>query len=99
MHRVLLMHRDAEYYQRDAGGVLNGRDLAQHDHADDDGEDRQQRQHEREGGAGQPGHGQLIGDVGDDRGADTLFTPHGRTTTSIMHSAPVPPRPLPVPAG
>jgi Lrp/AsnC family transcriptional regulator, leucine-responsive regulatory protein len=28
-----------------------------------------------------------------------LFTPHGRTTTSIVHSAPVPPRPLPVPSG
>jgi Lrp/AsnC family transcriptional regulator, leucine-responsive regulatory protein len=27
-----------------------------------------------------------------------LFTPHGRTTTSIVHSAPVPARPLPVPA-
>jgi Lrp/AsnC family leucine-responsive transcriptional regulator len=26
-----------------------------------------------------------------------LFTPHGRTTTSIVHSAPVPPRALPVP--
>src|SRR6266704_3233060 len=26
-----------------------------------------------------------------------LFTPYGRTTTSIVHSAPVPPRPLPVP--
>jgi Lrp/AsnC family transcriptional regulator, leucine-responsive regulatory protein len=26
-----------------------------------------------------------------------LFTPHGRTTTSIVHSAPVPERPLPVP--
>ena len=26
-----------------------------------------------------------------------LFTPHGRTTTSIVHSSPVPPRPLPVP--
>jgi Lrp/AsnC family transcriptional regulator, leucine-responsive regulatory protein len=25
-----------------------------------------------------------------------LFTPHGRTTTSIVHSAPVPTRPLPV---
>ena len=25
-----------------------------------------------------------------------LFTPHGRTTTSIMHSSPVPPRPLPL---
>jgi Lrp/AsnC family leucine-responsive transcriptional regulator len=36
------------------------------------------------------------------RGIDDLepildrFTPHGRTTTSIVHSAPVPPRPLPV---
>jgi hypothetical protein len=27
-----------------------------------------------------------------------LFTPHGRTTTSIVHSAPVPPRSLPVQA-
>jgi Lrp/AsnC family transcriptional regulator, leucine-responsive regulatory protein len=26
-----------------------------------------------------------------------LFTPHGRTTTSIVHSAPVPPRPLTLP--
>src|SRR5258708_26336576 len=26
-----------------------------------------------------------------------LFTPHGRTTTSIVHSSPVPPRPLPLP--
>jgi Lrp/AsnC family transcriptional regulator, leucine-responsive regulatory protein len=25
-----------------------------------------------------------------------LFTPHGRTTTSLIHSAPVPPRPLPL---
>ena len=25
-----------------------------------------------------------------------LFTPHGRTTTSIVHSSPVPSRPLPV---
>ena len=26
-----------------------------------------------------------------------LFTPHGRTTTSIVHSSPVPARPLPLP--
>jgi Lrp/AsnC family transcriptional regulator, leucine-responsive regulatory protein len=25
-----------------------------------------------------------------------LFTPHGRTTTSFVHSSPVPPRPLPL---
>ncbi|MGH3197945.1 MAG: Lrp/AsnC ligand binding domain-containing protein [Streptosporangiaceae bacterium] len=28
-----------------------------------------------------------------------LFTPHGRTTTSIVHSAPVPARPLPISSG
>jgi len=28
-----------------------------------------------------------------------MFTPHGRTTTSIVHSAPVPPRPLPPSGG
>lgn len=28
-----------------------------------------------------------------------LFTPHGRTTTSIVHSSPVPSRPLPVSSG
>jgi Lrp/AsnC family leucine-responsive transcriptional regulator len=25
-----------------------------------------------------------------------MFTPHGRTTTSIVHSSPVPSRPLPL---
>jgi hypothetical protein len=49
------MQRDAEYHQHDADGVLDGRDLVQHDRADDGGEDRQQRQQKREGGAGQPG--------------------------------------------
>jgi hypothetical protein len=67
---LLLMHRDAEYYQRDARGVLDGRNLAQHDRAHDRGEDRQQRQHQREGGPRQPGHGQLVGYVRDHRGAD-----------------------------
>lgn len=39
------------------------------------------------------------------RGIDDLeplldrFTPHGRTTTSIVHSAPIPPRPLPIAGG
>jgi hypothetical protein len=64
------MDRDAQHYQRDARGVLDGRDLAQHDRAHDRGEDRQQRQHHREGGARQPGHGQLIGYVRDHGGAD-----------------------------
>jgi Lrp/AsnC family leucine-responsive transcriptional regulator len=27
-----------------------------------------------------------------------LFTPHGKTTTSIVHSTPVAPRPLPIEA-
>jgi hypothetical protein len=33
----------------------------------------------------------------DDRLGRGLFTAHGRTTTSIVHPAPVPPRPLPIP--
>jgi hypothetical protein len=61
---LLLMDCDAEYDKRDARGVLDGRDLTQHDRADDGGEDRQQSQHQRERGAGQPGHGQLIDHVG-----------------------------------
>jgi len=63
------MNRDARHYQRDTSGVLDGRDLTQHDRADDGREHRQQGQHQRERRAGQPGHGQLIGHVGDHRGA------------------------------
>jgi hypothetical protein len=66
---LLLMHRNADYYQRDARGVLDGRNLAQHDRADDGGANRQQREHQRECRARQPGHGQLISRVGDHRGA------------------------------
>jgi hypothetical protein len=63
------MYRDAGYHQGDADEVLGGRKLAQHDGADAGGEHRQQRQHERERGPGQPRHRQLVGDVGDHRGA------------------------------
>jgi Lrp/AsnC family transcriptional regulator, leucine-responsive regulatory protein len=34
--------------------------------------------------------------VDDLEGILDRFTPHGRTTTSIVHSAPIPPRPLPI---
>jgi len=63
------MDRDAEHDQSDAGDVLNGRNLAQDDRADDGGEHRQQRQHERERGPGQPCHRQLICDVRNHRRA------------------------------
>jgi hypothetical protein len=69
MSRGSLVYRDAEHDQGDARHVRDGRDLAQHDRADDGGEDRQQGQHQRERRAGQPGHGQLIGHIGDHRGA------------------------------
>jgi hypothetical protein len=52
-----LMDGHAEHDQDDPRDVLDGGELAQHDRAGDDGERRQQRQHERERGARQPGHG------------------------------------------
>jgi hypothetical protein len=63
------MQRDAQHHQADAGRILECGDLAQHDRADDGGEHRQQRQHQGERGARQPGHGQLVAHVGNDRGA------------------------------
>src|SRR5262249_59760410 len=48
----------------DSGQVLAGGDLLQHDRANEGGEHRQERQHQGEGRPGQPGHGQLVGDVG-----------------------------------
>jgi hypothetical protein len=65
----LLVQGDAEHHQRDARDVAGRGELAQHDRADDGSEHRQQRQHERERGPGQPRHGQLIGHVRDHRGA------------------------------
>ena len=41
----------------------------EHDSADDHGERREQREHQRERGPREPGHGELVGDVGDHRGA------------------------------
>jgi hypothetical protein len=63
------VQRDAEHHQGDADDVAGCGELAQHGRADDGGEHGQQRQHERERGPGQPRHGQLIGHVGDHRGA------------------------------
>jgi len=40
MNRGSLVDRDAEHDQGDARHVKDGRDLAQHDRADDSGEDR-----------------------------------------------------------
>jgi hypothetical protein len=63
------VERDAEDDQPDAGQVPHGGDLAEDDQADDGRGGGQQREHEGEGGAGQAGHRQLVGDVGDDRRA------------------------------
>jgi Lrp/AsnC family transcriptional regulator, leucine-responsive regulatory protein len=38
-----------------------------------------------------------LGSIDDLEPVLDLFTPHGRTITSIVHSAPVPTRPLPIP--
>jgi hypothetical protein len=78
------VQRDAEDHQPDAGQAPCGGDLAQDDQADDGRGGGQQREHEGEGGAGQAGHRQLVGDVGDDRRA------------SFVVSTPVPPRTLPI---
>src|SRR5215475_1825183 len=64
------MQCDAEYDQGDACQVTGGWDLAEDDQADDGRRGGQQGEHEGEGGAGQPGHRELVGDVGDDGGAD-----------------------------
>jgi hypothetical protein len=71
----LTVERDARDHESDAGDVLGGWHLAEHDRADDRGEHGQQREHERERGTGQAGHRQLIHDVGDDRGADAHSRP------------------------
>jgi hypothetical protein len=63
------MNDHAQHDQGDPRDVGDGGDLTQHDRAGDGGEHRQQRQHERERGARQPGHGQLVGHVGDHRRA------------------------------
>lgn len=55
--------------QGDAGEVFEGADLSADDEADDGGGGREEGEHEGDGGSGQPGHGELVGDVGDDRGA------------------------------
>jgi hypothetical protein len=48
------VQRDPGDDQGDAGQVLKGRDLVQHDRLDERGEHRQQRQHQRERRPGQP---------------------------------------------
>jgi len=55
--------------EADAQQVRRGGHLAEHDQADNRGSGGQQGEHEREGGARQPGHGELVGHVGDHRRA------------------------------
>ncbi len=81
-----LVDRDPGDHQGDAGQVLRRGDLAQHDRADDHGEHRQQGEHQRERGPGQPGHGQLVRDVGDDRRAHP--DPRGREQQHRMTEGP-----------
>jgi len=64
----IVVYRDTEDHQRDARQVAGGRDLPEDDQANDGGRGGQQREHQGEGGARQPGHGELVGDVGNDRG-------------------------------
>jgi len=59
------VQRDAKDDEPDAGQLAGGRDLAEHDGSGDRGERREQGEHQRERGPGQPGHGELVHDVGD----------------------------------
>jgi len=61
---------EAGDHERDPGKIPLGGDLTEHDQPHDRRDGRQQGQHQRERGAGQPGHRELVGDVGDDRRAD-----------------------------
>ena len=63
------MHRHPGHHQGDAEQSRAGY-LVQHDDADERRGGRQQRQHQREARARQPRHGELVADIGDDRGAD-----------------------------
>ena len=60
-----LVQRDPGDDQGHASQILAGGKLVEDNRADDRGEHREQRKHQREGRPRQPGHGQLVGDVGD----------------------------------
>jgi hypothetical protein len=63
----VVVNCDAEDDQADAGDIAQGRDLAEHEQADDGRGGREQREHQGEGGAGQARHRQLVGDIRDHR--------------------------------
>ncbi len=63
------MQRNAGDHEPDTEQLARGRPLTQHEDADRRGHCGQQRDHERVGRPRQPGEGELIGDVGDDRRA------------------------------
>ena len=62
-----------------ANDLCDGRDLSEHDDADDGGGRRQERDHEGVGGPGQPSHGKLVEYVRNHRGrnADTYRCTEG----------------------
>jgi Winged helix-turn-helix DNA-binding len=70
-----VVERDPGHDQGDAEQVLEGGDLPEHDQPDAGRGGWQDRQHQREGGPGQPGHGQLVGDIGGHRGAQAHADP------------------------
>ncbi|MGC1289370.1 MAG: hypothetical protein WA895_41155 [Streptosporangiaceae bacterium] len=61
--------------EADAEEVRGGRDLAEDDQPDDRCRGREEGEHQGEGGARKPGHGELVGDVGDHRRAHSDADP------------------------
>jgi len=64
------MGGDAGDDESDGEEFEGGGDLGENDHADDDGGGRQKRYEEGVGRSREPGHGELVEDVWDNRGAN-----------------------------
>jgi hypothetical protein len=69
------MHGHGADDEADPGDLDWVRDLPEDQGADQGGGGRQEGEHESEGRAGQSGHRELIGDIGDDRGTDPYRDP------------------------
>ncbi|NDL60479.1 anchored repeat-type ABC transporter permease subunit [Phytoactinopolyspora sp. XMNu-373] len=67
VRKVLSVNRDADDYQADAERLREGRDLSEHDDADQSGGGGQDRDQQRVRGTREPGHGELVTEVRDDR--------------------------------
>lgn len=65
--RFTLVQSNAEHHQRNGDEVHRGRELPQHDDADDRRSRRQQRDEQRIGRAREPRHGELVEHVGNHR--------------------------------